>query len=359
VGLAMVKKIQVKDFEDLYRAQLYAQSAIDSINRINSKINRIVSKIFLVLGYLNYPIKYFPLIGKIVFPLNPINNKREFSIIPKLIEKILGKLLFFDLYVRYQGINAFKKPSQLDLKRKEDVERVTTTLVEGNKKLLGLSDSSKKRPYQCKVFDRNILNAFAVPGGQMVVFSELIDRIRLFHTWHFINTSKVTMPDGTQVIVDLSSVKYEDVLACLIGHEMTHCASRHSVLGLSLVIILNAVNSMSKVFFRKNKDQTLAFVKLLSIIRMLIALRTSRKNEYEADVTGSYFAYKSGYNPLGALYLMEIFKQEEGIEIKNNLFEVFLTHPLTENRKTSLYAGISQYAPDIILSPADKGEMAG
>jgi len=174
----------------------------------------------------------------------------------------------------------------------------------------------------------------------------------------------------------------EDALAALMGHEMTHVASRHSIAALTSRLIRSVLLTVGRFFLvqslkRADKEyeelskrahydihakirleQKERFYEVLNEVFAWIEERVksmanlfgSRKNEYEADVTGAYFASQAKYNPLGALYLQEVLGRGHG-DVQNFLhkhLEFLFTHPYKENRKRALFAAISEIAPQAL-----------
>jgi len=79
-------------------------------------------------------------------------------------------------------------------------------------------------------------------------------------------------------------------------------------------------------------------------ILYLFNLFKSRQAEYEADITGLYFAGKANFNVLGALYLFEFFKRQRS-DIRDFIyknFEFLFIHPYDENRKLAAFAAINE-----------------
>lgn len=117
--------------------------------------------------------------------------------------------------------------------------------------------------YHIKILDSPVVNAFAVPGGYIYLTRGL-----------------------------LAQLNNEAELAGIIGHEMGHITSRHSVNQLSkqqvgqLVLIAGMIASEE---FRKYADYAMLGMQLLF-------LKFSRDDEREADRLGVEYSSKIGYD---------------------------------------------------------------
>jgi hypothetical protein len=210
------------------------------------------------------------------------------------------------------------------------------------------------------------LNAFSVSGGGMVVYSQLVKEIHAAILARKIQETTVQMPDGSSVVVDLRDVTLDDALAGLMGHEITHAASRHSMMQLVAQLLLEVPIKIAKgilllLIGREASDadavgdQTrLRYLSLLEGILHFLdhhiqnfsARLLSRRAEYEADVTGAYLAHRASFNPLGAIYAQEIFMRAASLPWVHENFEFTFTHPFGKNRERAILAGIQSFAPE-------------
>lgn len=319
-----------------------------------------------------------------ITPVNPINGKRHFVGISRGIEKVLGDYVFYPL--ASHGM----KPTHECLNGTNQsisgrVNYVLSRLKNANKDLLNPPDAKAQFNYRAETVNSSQINAFATPGGGMVVFSQLVKELDGAIKSGQFNETTVQFADGSTAKVDLSGVQLEDALAALLGHEMTHAASRHSIVALMGKLIQKVVLSVGRlaaIVYLKAQDneyQRLAALPSPTIeekrtleqkehsynrlndlfgwlqkgIENLSGLFHSRKNEYEADVTGVYFAHQAGFNPLGALLVQEILKDSKGgvMDFLHRHLEFMFTHPYSENRKRAIFAAI-----DTLNSPKLKAE---
>jgi predicted Zn-dependent protease len=163
-------------------------------------------------------------------------------------------------------------------------------------------------PYQFKVLNSNVVNAFALPGGPVYINKGL-----------------------------LSLLKNESQVAGVLGHEIGHITNRHGIEQLERniggTVLLNAISGILKKKEGKSltEDEINGLNKLGAGIVTLVNLGYSRDNEFEADASGLDYMYNAGYNPLGMTDVLKLLQSLEAREPTK--FEVWMrTHPATSTR---------------------------
>lgn len=152
-----------------------------------------------------------------------------------------------------------------------------------------------KFDWQITIIDKEVMNAFAVPGGKLYFYTGLM-----------------------KYLDDAAS------LAGVLGHEMAHVDLRHStrtmtdVYGFSLLVSLLVGDNSSQLSQIAGQLATGA-----------ASLKFSREHEYDADRYSMYYLSNTKYHPKG---ISEFFikLQEEGKTGDN--FEFLSTHPSDQNR---------------------------
>jgi beta-barrel assembly-enhancing protease len=158
------------------------------------------------------------------------------------------------------------------------------------------------------VVDQDEVNAFALPGGDIVVFQGIIDRI--------------STPEQ---------------LAALLAHEAVHVQRRHSmrmmVRSLSGYLFLSLVVG----------DAGGVLAVLLENADALRNLGYSRALETEADRSGMEWMHRASVDPQGMIQLMEML---EGLDqgLPDEL-ELLSSHPLTKERKKAAEEAASGLTP--------------
>lgn len=292
----------------------------------------------------------------VAYPVNPINGRRHFVGVSRNVEKKIGDWILYPLAtLTMQKTNKCLPGSNQAIADK--VEQTFRRLVDANGELLNPRNETTRFDYRVKTMLSSQINAFAVAGGGMVVFSQLVEELEGAIRSLSIREATVHFADGSTTTVDLTNVTLDDALAAVLGHEITHAASRHSIGAVATSIVLSILMTVSNLtlFVLGLNDQRFSrlrelLMKLQELIQNVSRNFHAHKHEYEADVTGAYFTRQAGFNPLGAIYLQEFFKQQQG-GLRNFLrryLEFTYTHPYVEKRKRAVFAAINEIDPQAL-----------
>jgi Zn-dependent protease with chaperone function len=162
-------------------------------------------------------------------------------------------------------------------------------------------------PYQLNitVVESEEKNAFALPGGHIVVFSALLNEMN----------------------------DYPELIG-LLAHEVSHVNHRHSLKSIFrnlssyifISVIFSDVNGISTVLIdNANKFKTLSY---------------SRSLETEADQEGLKILQHNQVDPRGMLRLFNILLEDS--KVPHSSLEFLSSHPLTENRIRYIEKQINQ-----------------
>ncbi|MBI5575536.1 MAG: M48 family metalloprotease [Deltaproteobacteria bacterium] len=173
--------------------------------------------------------------------------------------------------------------------------------------------------YRYRVLNSSVPNAFALPGGFIV-----INRGLLVH------------------------LKSEAELAAVLGHETGHVTAKHSLAGYQRAMAANLLLTGISAAAGKRAG----VMEVSSITTSLLENGFSRDQEREADWLGIDYMVRAGYNPEGAIRLQEYFYREleKG---KNPMFVegLFRTHPFSRERLDNARARIAERYPDTVRNP--------
>lgn len=174
----------------------------------------------------------------------------------------------------------------------EEIDSVKTKQLQSFAAALELS---KTYPIHITVVKNTELNAFALPGGNIVVYNGIIQ-----------------------------AMKDADEMVALLGHESAHVNGRHSLravlrsaaTGILVSVVLNDVSGILAV--------------VIDNASMLHNLSYSRSMEEAADENGMQTMVQNGINPVGMKKLMLHFKLVEAAT--PGTYSFLSSHPDTDSR---------------------------
>ncbi|ATC62701.1 hypothetical protein CMV30_01240 [Nibricoccus aquaticus] len=168
------------------------------------------------------------------------------------------------------------------------------------------------------VFESDQVNAFALPGGKVGVYTGL-----------------------------LKLAGSDDEVAAVIGHEIAHVTSRHGAertsqnYAVAGVAALTEIGMQAKDVDPEKRAMVLAAYGLGSSVGFMLPF--SRLHESEADAVGLRFAAGAGYDPRAAItFWQKMAKNSAGAQ-KSPVW--FSTHPSDEQRIANLQKLAPQYIP--------------
>ena len=209
------------------------------------------------------------------------------SIIPYLGAKAIGRQQEIEMGDRIHAVLLAEAQA-----RGEAIDQQGTNRLQDFADQLQLS---KNYPIRLTLVKSNTVNAYALPGGNVVVYTGLL--------------KKLNTPEA---------------LAALLAHECTHVNERHSL--RSLLRSAASTIVLASVF----GDASGIAAVLVNNAEALNGLRYSRSLEKEADSKGMELLLQNGIAAEGMRQLMQTLQQEDG---KNpGSFSFLSTHPLTEDR---------------------------
>jgi metalloendopeptidase OMA1, mitochondrial len=198
----------------------------------------------------------------------------------------------------YQQILSQEKEST-DARMSQIVERVAKRVTEAADSL-----DHPGFKWDVKLIDKDVPNAFCLPGGKIVVYSGIIP-----------------------------IMKNEAGLATVIAHEVAHAVARHGGERISQEMTLNGVVGLGEEVLKRQDGKLDSTSKIiLGALGMGAAvgimLPYSRTHEFEADHLGQLYMAKSGYDPTESVRLWE-----RMAKINKSPAPVWLsTHPADEER---------------------------
>ncbi|MFN7131157.1 MAG: M48 family metallopeptidase [Myxococcales bacterium] len=168
------------------------------------------------------------------------------------------------------------------------------------------SASDSGYPFRIAVIDHPMVNALAAPGGHLVVFRGLLDRL-----------------------------KTPEELAGILAHEVQHVTLRHSTQALMRELSMSL--ALSAISGGMDPSQIAVAAKTLG------GLRLSRKAESEADLEGMELMLRAGFRGEA---MVDAFAVLEDAGSPGRALEWLSTHPDTVSRRDALRAALADRAPD-------------
>jgi predicted Zn-dependent protease len=164
-------------------------------------------------------------------------------------------------------------------------------------------------PWQFGVNNSDHINAFAAPGGVIIVTRGMMAQLR-----------------------------NEAELAGVLGHEVAHVTRKHHLNALRKNAVMSLIGTGVSAASAESKHADLV-KKLMGPTRELYARGLDKADEYEADRIGVVLAARAGYDPFGLPTVLTTLASADPQD--NFLSLMYKTHPLPQARLDRLVPGLS------------------
>lgn len=155
------------------------------------------------------------------------------------------------------------------------------------------------------------LNAYVLPGGKIMFYSGIIDRLNLT----------------------------DDEIAAIMGHEMSHALREHSRERMSRQVATQTGIGIAASVFGLSAGQA----QMAGLAGDLgLTLPNSRTQEAEADAMGVELMARAGYNPKSAITLWQ---KMQGAQGRGEPPQFLSTHPVSANRIVNIQALLPRVTP--------------
>ncbi|MCA9293025.1 MAG: M48 family metalloprotease [Phycisphaerales bacterium] len=162
--------------------------------------------------------------------------------------------------------------------------------------------------------DPQVINAFALPGGQVFITDALFSRLET-----------------------------EGQLAGVLGHEIGHVIERHGAQRLAKQNLMQGlVGAVAVGTYDPERGGAQAAV-LAQAIGTLVTLKYGRNDELQSDQWGVSLTAKAGYDPRAMIRVMEILREASG---GSRQPEFMSSHPDPGNRIDRIEAAIREVFPN-------------
>jgi len=255
---------------------------------------------------------------------NPYTGRSQLMVIPASQEMAMGAQAY------QQVLHDPKTPQSHDPREVEPVKRVAARIIDAAKKSK-YADMANKFEWEVTVIkDDKTMNAFALPGGKIAVYTGIFP-----------------------------VAKNEAGLAAILGHEVTHALARHGGERMSQGLAAQVgVAALSVGAASQGYDPQMAALAGGLLANYGFILPYSRQHESEADHIGLLLAAQAGYDPHEAVHVWERMEQ-----VSKGQPPVFLsTHPGHGTRIKQLEEwmpeALSYYHPQPGFQSADLPPLA-
>ncbi len=220
---------------------------------------------------------------------NPYTGRSQLMVIPASQEMAMGAQAY------QQVLHDPKTPQSHDPREVEPVKRVAARIIDAAKKSK-YADMANKFEWEVTVIkDDKTMNAFALPGGKIAVYTGIFP-----------------------------VAKNEAGLAAILGHEVTHALARHGGERMSQGLAAQVgVAALSVGAASQGYDPQMAALAGGLLANYGFILPYSRQHESEADHIGLLLAAQAGYDPHEAVHVWERMEQTS----KGQPPEFLSTHP--------------------------------
>ncbi|MCC5794884.1 MAG: M48 family metallopeptidase [Chromatiales bacterium] len=163
------------------------------------------------------------------------------------------------------------------------------------------------------------INAWAMAGGRMAIYTGIIDRLELT----------------------------DDEIAQIMGHEIAHALANHTAERMS-VAMASQLGVLAVGIFSERPQVSMTAA--AAAAALAVQLPNSRASEIEADVIGIELAARAGYHPEAAITLWQKMAEVGG----SGPPQFLSTHPSPGNREGRL----RELVPEMMLLYEAPGECA-
>lgn len=171
--------------------------------------------------------------------------------------------------------------------------------------------------WQMTVIKSKEINAWAMPGGKMAVYTGIVDRLKLS----------------------------DDEIAAVVGHEMAHALLEHSKKAVGQQVLTDLAANIGGAVLQSSTGVSSDVVGLGTglVSDLGISKPFSRSQENEADADGLRLMAQAGYNPEASLSVWQKMDKADGSN--SGLGTILSTHPSNSTRMNNLRKMLPEVMP--------------
>ncbi len=238
---------------------------------------------------------------------NPVTGRRELVLVSQAQELSLGEQSFADVRK--------KEKASTNSAYNERVTRVGRRIAQA------VGGDLPNARWEFVVFESKDVNAFALPGGKVGVYTGL-----------------------------LQLAENDSELAIVMGHEIGHVIARHGAERMSQATLLQFGGAVAGAAIGSDEARKLFDTAYGAGTSVGVALPHSRAQESEADRMGAVYAARAGYDPRASIVFWEKMIAQQKSTAKSGaagsgLSALLSMHPPDEKRIEDLKALMPQVVP--------------
>jgi predicted Zn-dependent protease len=238
----------------------------------------------------------------------PVTGRKQLNLVPNSMIQSMAFSQYDSVVKVSRTLPSYDAQAQLVNKVGSRIQQAVESYMQQN----NMSKELKGFKWEYNVIDENMVNAWCMPGGKVVVYTGL-----------------------------LPISQTEEGLAVVMGHEIAHAIARHGNERMSEGLVVAFGGMVLEEALKNKKQETqLIFLALYAIgSNLAFSLPNSRMQESEADKLGLIFMSMAGYNPEEAIPFWQRMSQvNKGAKVPQFLS----THPSDETRIKKLSALIPE-----------------
>ncbi len=214
---------------------------------------------------------------------NPATGRKEFIMISTSSEVEMGKSIHESITRKYK---LSRNIAQIERVRRigEHVARIS---------------DRQDYAYHFYVLEDDEMNAFTTPGGNVYVYSGLLDKL-----------------------------KSDDQIASVLAHEIGHCAARHTVKKFQAALGYDLISTIALNAIGEGTAQQIAQLSSGAVMNIIFSAY-GRQDEYQADQLGVKYMYRACFDPQAAIETFRILEADsQGPDVPL----ILRSHPFIHDR---------------------------
>ena len=232
----------------------------------------------------------------------PVTGRKQLNLVPDFMIREMAFTQYDSVVRASPTLSQYDSRAQMVTRVGNRIQQAVETYMLQN----NMSKDLKNFKWEFNTIQENIINAWCMPGGKVVVYTGL-----------------------------LPITQNETALAVVMGHEIAHAIARHGNERMSQALLVGMGGMILEEALKNKKQETqLIFLGLYVVgSNLAYSLPNSRMQESEADKLGLIFMSMAGYNPEEAI---PFWQRMAAANKRGKVPEFLSTHPSNETRLRKL-----------------------